>query len=305
MLAIYREPTSAELAANGTKRVNNQIRLPFTYNGLEINNAIYPVSQVGISQAIDAVSEPRVQTDGMEFYPARKIQTIVQIQGVVVASTLGALHDAIDALNYAFDPVIISSVYTPEAFDQPVSWVGPLTFDYPTDDTTNYPTGLIAMEYFGRSTQAPVGLASKFEGLTAPFRIVLACPDPRRYNQALESATKIGAGSLTVDNSLASYYSWPSFFLTMTGDGGAYSITRPAALGRAARTLTLNLAGYGSGEVLRVDMNHKKIIDTSTGAVVMSTYVSGEFFDFAPDLMFLTITGSNVTTSASWQKAYI
>lgn len=300
MIAIFRDPTSDEIAA-GDLRVNNQVRIPFTHRGLTINNETYEVGQIAIQPSVDFVSEPKAQADGLELYEARKIQTVLNMQGVVRAASLAALHDAIDALNESFDPVLVSKAF-PAGTDP--DFVAPLDFDYPTADTDNYSDGLISMRYYVRSIQQPVSQTSQFIGLSAPFSLVLLVPDPRRYAQTESTASRTGTGTIVCDNSLASYPSYPTVTFALTGAGGSVSIARPSSTGYPSKTLTLDLSDYGDGDEIEVDMMRHKITDDSGDAA--AAWSSGDYFELPPKSVTLTVAGTlSGTCGVAWRKAFV
>jgi hypothetical protein len=303
MIAIFRDATAAEIAA-GIKRVNNQVRIPFTYRGLQINNDTYEIDQVAISTAYDAVTEPRAQADGLEAYDPKKIQTMIQSKGVIRATSLAALHDAIDDLNVAFDPAL--SKYPNPSSDPESDGFVEFYFDYPTADTAHYATGLIPMFYRVRPLELPVQISSRFSGLSTMFSLSLLAADPRRYWQTVSSASRTNGGSLTADNTLATYFSFPAIQITLAAAGPAsLFLTRPSNnYFRDSETLTLNLSSCSSGDVIDVDMENRAIF--KNGVAVPSLYSSGNFWALAPatshGLSVGTFTG---TVEVAWRRAFV
>lgn len=298
MISIYRDATSVEAAA-GDLRTNNQIRIPFAYRSLTINDDTYEVDQIAVTPAYDAVTEPRAQTDGMEAYEVRKIQAVILGHGIVRADNLADLCDNIDALNEAFDPALARvGGTTNDGFRD-------FTFDYPTADTANYSDGLIPMLYYARSLQPPVSMMSKYTGLSVPFTLNLLVADPRRYLQTTDTASRTGTGDLVVDNSLASYYSWPTITISLTGDGGSLSIKRPAdSVTRQTKTLVLDLSDLGDGDEVVIDCFKREI--TVNDTVDNSVYSSGDYFDVGPSSNTLVITGTLAgTIEVEWRRAFV
>jgi hypothetical protein len=273
-------------------------RLPMAYRGLTINDDTYPVDSVTVDPRWDSVTEPLAERDGMEAYDPRRIAAMVRVDGFIRASSIAQLHDRIEALNAAFDPVLARDA---DSADRNRGYL-PFTFSVPTEDVTNYPDGLIPMQYHGRSIALPVPRVSKFEGHSVPFTILLQAVDPRRYLQTLSSLTLTSAVQ-ELDNSLASYKSWPVVRLTMSGAGIVDWVVNNSSDDRDF--LVLDLTGRAAGQVVEIDMQARtiKIDDT----VDMSIYVSGEYFDLAPDVLEVGI--SSVAGIAScvieWRRAFV
>lgn len=239
-------------------------RLPMAYRGLTINDDTYPVGIVAINHQYDAVTEPLAQKNGMEAYDPRHLVTMVRIEGTIEGTSVADLHDKVEALNAAFDPVLAFEADT-STFDPGYM---PFTFSVPTEDTANYPDGLKPLEYFGRSMQLPVPRFSKFEGDVARFTIVLQCVDPRRY---LQTDTDVAVGTSTViNNSLGQYKSMPVITIVMSG-AGASNFT----ISNGTDTLTLDLTGLSAGTTVIIDTGSRSIL--VGGADRMDLWVSGKY----------------------------
>lgn len=239
-------------------------RLPMAYRGLTINDDTYPVGIIAINHQYDAVTEPLAQRNGMEAYDPRHLVTMVRIEGTVEGTSVADLHDKIEALNAAFDPVLAFEEDTSE-FDPGYM---PFTFSVPTEDSTHYPSGLKELEYFGRSMQLPIPRISKFEGDVARFTIILQCVDPRRY---LQTDTDVSvSASTTIDNQLAQYKSMPVITIVMSGVG-ASNFT----ISNGTDTLTLDLSGLSAGDTVIIDTGSRSIL--VGGADRMDLWVSGKY----------------------------
>lgn len=271
-------------------------RLAMDYaSRITVNDGTYPVEAISFAPRWDAVTEPRAQEDGMEAYDPRRMSLLLQVDGMVLADSVAELHDRVDALNAAFDPVLATQSDTSE-FDQ-----GFLPFDFsvPTADTDNYPTGLKPMRLYLRAVQLPVPRLSKFEGNGIPYSLVLQAVDPRRYAQTLTAAA-LPAGATVIDNSLATYRSWPVVTIDLTGAGSTiFSID---SLSDARDPLVLNLNAL-AGQQVQVDMRSKLI--TVNGEHDMSPFVSGEYFPLEPEAQTLNVANAtNATVTIEWRRAF-
>ena len=291
MIGIYKDGV--------TKR--GDTRLTMAYRGLTINSDSYPVSIVAVSHSFDAVLEPKVGRDGMEGYEAHKMSTLVRIEGMVKADNLAALHDRIEILNAAFDPVISTENDTA---DVDIGYM-PFTFSVPTADTANYASGLIPMQYYGRSLQLPVSRISKFEGNEVQFGIILQCIDPRRYLQTGEDEIRTGVGDIVVANSLASYSSWPIVTIVCTTSTGILSLRRVSS--NDDRTLFLDLS-VQDGKTIIVDMNRREILVDGIVNMIPNT-PGGDYWWIAPGTNTITVanfTGLFTgTVEVDWTRAFV
>lgn len=271
-------------------------RIPHGYNGLVVNNDSYPIASATMSHRFDAVLEALPRSDGMEAYEPHRLSAVLQVEGTVEGVSVADLHDKIDALNAAFDPVRVTHD-DDAAYDRGFI---PYTFSVPTTDTDNYPDGLIPMQLYARSLSLPVGRVSKFEGHVARYTLLLQAVDPRRYLQTEDTAPL--TGSLTViNNGLATYKSWPTLRLTMSGAGDpTWWINNIED--DYAEALTLNLGALVAGDVVDVDMRRRTIKRVSDGASLMSLYLSGRYIEMMP--LAQTIQVKNLTGIASAVLTY-
>lgn len=272
-------------------------RLAMAYNGLTVNSEdIYPVGIVTVDHRYDAVSDPRPQDDGMESYSPRRLSTVFRVEGIVKADSVAMLHDRIEALNEAFDPVVAADQ------DDDFGFL-PFTFSVPTEDTDNYATGFKLMQCFVRSIEIPVPRISKFEGDGARFSLMLQAKDPRRYLQS-ESSMSLSSGSNTVDNSLAGYPSYPRFTFSMTGAGdAAFRIEFPSD--EEGRDLQLNLSGLSNGDDVEVDFATRQIY--LNGAVDMDLYDAGQWGKLHPRSQTVTLVSTTATSARTlhWFRAFV
>lgn len=271
------------------------------YRSLTINDDDYPVDAVAITHTFDSVTEPKAQRDGMEAYESHKINALIRIDGFIRGTSVADMHDKIEALNAAFDPVVAT-----EADDSDFDigfW--PFTFSVPTANTDDYATGLIPMQYYARAMQLPVDRVSKFEGHSTPYTILLMAIDPRRYLQTTESEVRTNAGAMTLDNSLAKFSSWPTVTIALTGAGQS-KLTLQRVADADTRSLVLNLSSYGNGDEIVIDMERRQI--TVDGASAMGSWDSGDFWWLAPESQTLNVTNTTGTLAGTvtveWRRAF-
>jgi len=289
MLPIYKAGTA------GQHPESEDVRIARVYNGLTVNDATYPISFSAVSDAFDAVTNPHAQRDGMEAYPTRKVQAVIREDGLVVPATksIAALHDAIEALNAAFDPI---NAQNADSSTEDKGFIA-YTFDVPTTDTANYASGLIPMQVYAKALQLPVLRTTKFEGHTCRFALVLQVVDPRRYLQTNSSVT---AASGTLPNTLAKYPSDLTYTVVTSGAGSAAHTITNSTTGEA---LVIDLSS-GAGTYV-VDFARHKI--TKNGATFDSAYVSGTYWRVRKGVAdsYAITNNANVTSQTlAWRRAF-
>ncbi len=272
-------------------------RIAHVYNGYTLNQHIggskkdiVEVNSVRVQTQVQHIREPREYESGLEVYGAFKRGKLLIPQGVIRASTWGALYDRIEEVAAAFDPDAVSR-------DNPDTYgFLPYDFDVPTADTVNFPTGLMPCRYYVRAEEAFEPPISQYAGLAVPFNLTLLAKDPRRYLQATSQLTGSGAA----DNSIATVWSWPTLTMAMTGAGSAtFAIANAEAVG----TLTLDLSGCVNGDSVAVDMERRTI--TKNGVETPSLYVSGDFWHMEPGVNTISITnGTNASPTLTWRSAF-
>jgi hypothetical protein len=287
MLPIYKAGTASQHPAS------DDVRIARVYRGLTVNDATYPISFSAVSDSFDAVTNPHAQRDGMEAYPTRKVQAVIREDGIVKAASLAALHDAIEALNAAFDPI---NAQNGDSSTEDKGFVA-YTFDVPTADTANYATGLIPMQVYAKALQLPVLRTTKFDGYTCRFTLLLQVVDPRRYLQTSDSVTGTG-GALT--NTLGKYPSDITYTVVTSGAGSAAHTIANSTTGEQ---LVIDLSS-GAGTYI-VDFARHKI--TKGGSPFDSAYVSGTYWQVRPGVAdtYAISNNSNVSSrSLAWRRAF-
>ena len=288
MLPIYKAGTASQHPASA------EVRIARVYNGLTVNDGTYPISFSAVSDSFDAVTNPHAQRDGMEAYPTRKIQAVIREDGIVKAATLAALHDAIEALNAAFDPINAQNA------DSSIEDKGflPYTFSVPTADTGNYATGLIPMQVYAKALHLPVLRTTKFDGYSARFALLLQVVDPRRYLQTSETAVTGTSGTLV--NLLGKY---PSDIVYTVVTSGAGSAAHTIANSTTGESLVIDLSSAAGTYV--VDFTRAKI--TKGGTDFSQGYVSGTYWQVRKGVSdsYLISNNTNVTSrSLVWRRAF-
>lgn len=272
-------------------------RNPHTYNGYTLNQDIggskkdiVEINYVQPQSIIEQTTERLEFTDGLEVYGAYKRAKRILMSGIVRASSAGALYDRLEELAAAFDPSLVSR-NNPTDFG-----FLPYDFDVPTADTATYATGIIPCRFYVRA-EAAIEPPFRIKGnLGIPFRMTLLAADPRRYTQSTEQL----AGAGTADNSKASYYSWPTVVIAMSGAGSAnFAIGNSTA----GETLTLDLSSLSNGDSVAVDMQRESI--TLGGVDAPDLFVSGGFFWMEPGSNTITVANTtNASATTTWRPAF-
>jgi hypothetical protein len=248
----------------------------------------YEVNNITMSMATDSITEAKQNRDGIEQYAVTRNAMTVSLSGVARASSYKRLFDMLHDLAFAMDAASMTA--------SDAAAVADLTFSTPTADSTNYAAGYVPSKYIVRPRQMPTPTVSQFNGTSFPFTCEFTVLDPRRYwTGTVTPKTATG----TIDNSLATYRSWPTLTLTMSGAGSA---TYTISVGGVP--LVLNLSGRSNGQTVVVDFEKKKI--TVNGTENASLYVSGTFFEIGTGAaQALSITNTtNTASSLSWKRAF-
>ncbi|NJD27202.1 MAG: hypothetical protein FIA92_02770 [Chloroflexi bacterium] len=138
---------------------------------------------------------------------------------VPAGSQAETLEDREVALRLALDPY--------ECYrDSPTTdGVYALDWQAPTTDTVNYPSGWIGYRYYARPMSQPETVASVADGASLPWSCGFICPDPRLYEQTVQSsAGASGTRSLTNKGNVPAPL---RVTITMSGAGSSiFTITR-------------------------------------------------------------------------------
>lgn len=286
----------------------NGAKLPITYRGLTLNDPnddpkdTFEVWNAMVDAEHAAIAEPKMQRDGSEIYRPRKQRRLIRLTGAIKAVTAGALYDKMELLAEAFDPV---NAFLEDESEVDVGFL-PFQFSRPTDDTANFPSGLKDLEYYARPLAIPVTRVTKNDGKSAEFAALLECADPRGYARADSTIQVVNAGSTALDNSLATYSSWPVLTVTLSGASGVIRFERTWSGG--SKHLDLDLSALVATDVVIVDMEQRTI--ELNGASAMDLYDGGDFW-WVPWGESATFTVSTVsgtafagTAQVLWRKAF-
>jgi hypothetical protein len=272
-------------------------RLAVAFNGLTINGITqssaglrsydygYTVEVAGLRTAMDYVSEPNQWADLMELYGMRKSSRIVVIRGFVKGRTISEVFDKVKALAAATDPSRI-------VFQNPTDYFLPLTFSTPTEDTSNFASGLAPSKYVGipiRMAEPQMSVVG--QGLAAPYELNLLLREPKRF---LQSATAV-SGAATTTNSIADDRSWPVLTFTLSGGAGSSSFTiTNVATYQGTVSLVLDLSAYTTGN-WTVNFRDKTIYQGTT--IRYDVFKSGTYFTVEPGSNVISYTNTTNTSS--------
>lgn len=263
----------------------------------------YEVNAAAIIGRYSTTTEQHPQDDGSEANNIYKDMYVIRLDVTVRSLTYARLYDKLHALAVAFDPALASLV-------DPPNGIRILDFNVPTEDTTNYTGGLVPSRYYLRARAVPIPPDSVFTGLSAQVSIDFECYDPRRYLQSLTSSATWSTAAIALDNTLASYQSWPTLIIVSTGAGNAaYTLTRAAVGNYAAPApFVLNLTTALTGDLYTVDMAAHTITRLRAGVTTdaIGLKVSGDWFPIVPGSQTLTPSNAaNHTGHLLWRRAFV
>ncbi len=280
---------------------DNGVHLSIAYNGLTLNAdadtvesttegagpSTYVIDAIAPRTALDYTLEPNQQRSGVEIYNPRKAARVVTLRGRILAKSFADLYDRIEDLAVAFDPDNIAWFYGD------ADMFLPLTFSTPTLDTVNYPTGLMACEYFAIPAAMPEPVIGP-EGQSATFHVDMLMRDPRRYLQTTDSL--VGNGTIT---NIGDFRSWPTISATVTGHGSA-TFTVAVTGTQGTNTLVLDLSSNTGTTSLSIDCENSAIYVDSVETP--GWWVSGSYPEINAGSN--TITFSNTTNTTSRTVTY-
>ena len=270
-------------------------RLGIGFNGLTLNDPASPkqdlieVNTVSMAGNFDAATDSDPADDGTELTSVRRTMYVLRIDGFLRAPTYAALYDRKKLVAAKLDPAILyrNNLATFGAL--------PMTFQVPTADTANYPSGFVDSFYTARSRGGVTPPDSMFTGRACAFSAEFIIPDPRRYFATQQTLT--GAG--TAVNTLADEQSSPTVTITMAGAGSA---TYGYTLG--GTTLTLNLSGRINGDVIVIDFRTRTI--KLNGVVSPNLFVGGDYAKMLPGNNTVALANTtNATTVTTWYRAFV
>lgn len=281
------------------------VKLPHDYNSrITLNNPAdddddtYQIETVGVDISWDSFVEPSADIDGIEAGAPRRVQAIYHINGWVRAPSIAKLHDKINALNEAFDPVL---TYMDDTATVNPGYM-PYNFSVPTADTDNYATGLIPVRIYVASIRLPVGVSTKFDGYSAKFALTLRALDPRAYLQTTSSGTRTGNGTVNLVNTLATYPSWPTILLEFTtAPSSDITITQNGV------TITIDYTKIGSHTSLEINTSARdaKFEDDSNGMIaIKSTSRFWPVYHGTTGVVTLAGAPADCDLTITWRRAF-
>lgn len=279
-----------------------------TFRTLNINNAAddetdtYLIEDVSESDAWQQAMEPYPDRDGSQTYEPFAMSKIFRVRGWVKSTTLRKLYDKIETINEKFHPV---KTYLADTATYNRGYL-PITFDVPTNDTANYATGLIPSQYYVQALRLPVNMSSKFQGFNARIDFLLRAADPRRYLQSSSSANRTGNGTISCNNTLAGYPSYPVItIVTTTAPSGTPTIARTSPTGG---TISFTGASLAGSKTYILD-TQAKTFKESGGTDKISALVGGSKFFDIQDGVSNTITlaswPTDVVVTVAWVRAFL
>lgn len=262
-------------------------RLSLAYNGYTLNSMSAvegepgmqgtEVKAIAYTSPADFISEKLQWRDGIAVHAVTRSSRMIQMNGFIRGTTRADLKDRILEFSHAFDPGWIAY-----ANDDPFL---PLTFDVPTADTSNFPTGLAASKVFVLPTETPMPVETHPQSRDARFRLTLLQADPRRYLQTAVTHT-----SGTLSNPAADTTSWPTISFTMSGAGHASFTTTHGPGYQGTRALVLDLSGRSAGQVITVDFANRQVL--VNGTPTAGIFVSGDWWEIEPGTNLISYTNT-------------
>lgn len=279
-----------------------------TFRSLALNNPAdeekdtYHIEEIAESDLWQQTFEPKPDRDGSQGYEPFVLYKLFQVRGWVRATSLAALFDKIETLNKTFHPV---NCYLADTSSFNKGYL-PIDFNVPTADTTNYATGLIASRYYVQALRLPVQVESKFDGLNARIDFTMRAIDPRRYRQTTSSTNRTGSGGLTVDNSLASYRSWPT--ITIALPSGAPAGTYTISTSENSKVISIDATQLAASTSYTLDSEGKTFVKTSDGTNKIAALLGGsQLFDLLAKSQTITFTSfpAGTTLTVTWRRAFL
>ena len=299
MIPIYRDPPA------GTKNPSPSDRLEVVYNGYTLNTAASPADnqielvETAVTPITDQVIENKQGRDGMEVYQAFKSGLMIRMRGWIKKPTIAELMDEAALMAEKFDAALLSR-------RTQTSTIGfqSLSFNVPTADIANYPTGLVTSFYLARTMEPITFGRTKYDGYAMPFRIEMLARDPSRFYYPQQTHSTPEPSSV-LNNLLGRYPSWPTFTSNMTVAGATnFTLTNQNAFG-GSKSLVLNLSTLVNGDVLRVDFERRRIYVNNI--LRMNLYVSGVYWQIEPRAnQTIAVANGNGMSGRllSWYRAF-
>lgn len=190
-----------EVSYRGFVANNESADISFTAGGGEASGVAGCILDMLDLSDVDVIQwmEKRAQGDGMDAGEPFKGARRIRLSGTLMEKTRGALHDALNDLSAAFDPILA-------AREEPQDkGYRPLYFVVPTDDRDHWPAGIIEL-FVKAMPRALQVMANRdqdggvdTDALSQPFQVSMICIDPAIYgvevvDVSLTNATPVTTG---------------------------------------------------------------------------------------------------------------
>jgi hypothetical protein len=295
-------------------------RLSVAWNGIEFNDPTLTrydtagkrLEGVIISTPVnfhsESIDDIVKNGGGIEFYNPRVGTRILNLRGSIRADTESELMSEIMAMQRAFHPMLLQGTLAlnragtltwPPPSGLP-DWVRakPLTFTRclpKTTDPTNFPDGLIDLQYHVIPLQLPDPMrASVQQGLGVDYEAQFLIMDGgRSFAQTATTLTGDGSTAWTWGQAPV----WPRISFEMDGVGNA-ALTITTTQGHMGTALVLDASGLANNDVIDIDTWDRSIWKNDVRD--SSIYVSGDYPIFRGNGN-TTVTWTNTTnvTAAS------
>ena len=287
----------------------DNVKLPLDYDSrITLNNPnddpkdTFILETSSVNNIWDAVVEPNPDRDGSRSFAPRRVQAVHRITGWVRAPNGARLHDKMNELAEAFDPVL-TYVDDPSTFDKGYL---PLNFNVPTANLTNFPSGLIPSRIYVASVRVPAGISTKYDSYNAFFDLTLRAVDPVIYSQSTSEVERTGNGTMVANNTLATYLSWPIWEIVFTGaPGSEMTIQRTTPI--APQVIYLDNAQLTGAVTLIIDSQARQAFYSNGTDKIAAVKPASRYFQILPGSNTITLGGfpSDAVITCTWRRAYV
>ena len=233
--------------------------------------------------------EKRSLADGYDVSRVYLGMRKISIRGTIYALTRPELHDKIRTIRALFTPTLAY------AEDPAVYGYLPLTFQIPTEDTTNFTSGYISAKVLARPKDQPgfyfpreQAYGSDNAGFSAVYEVVLECADPRIYAQSTTDISVLATSGSGTETSNGDYPSPLNAILAKTSaNTGASTIT----LTGMGTVMTVTIPASANDRQVNVDSVNKVVTLTDNGVETLRM----DLISFASGYTWPEVqTGANV-----------
>jgi hypothetical protein len=283
MIPIYdTDGSRLEMTYNTHSTINSVSSVESVKSGIEI-------TRIAQASAADFTSEKLQWRDGLDVSGVTKASRLIVMRGYIWGTSAANIADRIATFSGAFDPGRIAFLHPDDPFR-------PLDFSVPTEDTTNFPTGLAASRVYVMPTEMPVpDITKSGRGLSARFDLTLLAKDPRRYLQTATTSVDgpgDASGSIT---DIGTYPSYPTLTFSMSGAGSASFSVQNVSTEQGTKSLVLDLSGRSNGQAITVDFANRQVL--VNGTATAGIFKSGDWFQI--EYGTNTLTYANLTATGT------